>query len=310
MKFFTVFALLVCAFSARTSYGQSEWSGFYVGGNLGASSDKATASETLAIGQVTNIFIAGRGLVVVPGTSRDFAASKRETNWSGGGQAGYQWQSGRLVFGAEGDFDPFRRTTAVTQTFGPLTTAITPNASVQATREARTRAELSARGRLGAAFGKMLIYGTGGYSWARMEVRVNDAFINPGGLTSACSPNPCGQANLGPSGPVVTTGSETFNMNGWNAGGGAEWKLGKRYSLGFEYRHTDLRSKTFTFQMLTATNTGPQAVGTNGVAGLPGGVSVPVAETPGATATGSAPNPTTFSHKSDTVGVRFNIHFR
>lgn len=306
---FVICTLFVCVLT-HAGLAQSEWTGFYIGGNLGASSDKAAASETVQINQVTNLFVTGRGIVVIPSTTREFAASRRETNWTGGGQAGYQWQSGGFVGGFEGDFNPFRRTTTLAQTFQLPLTLLTPNASAQVQRDARIRGELSLRGRAGAAFGRTLVYGTGGYSWARAEVAVNDSYINPGGPTPACPPpGTCTSQNLGPSGPVVTTGSERFGMHGWNIGGGVERKIGKHFSLGFEYRHTDIGSKTFVFQQLTATNTGPQAVGTSLGAGNPGGVNLGVGETPGATSTGPAPNPTSFSHKSDSFGVRFNIHF-
>ena len=241
------------------------------------------------------MFVAGRGIIVVPATSREFAASRRETNWSGGGQAGYQWQADRFVFGVEGDFNPFHRTVSVTQSFQLPPTILTPNTSVEARRDVRLNREFSIRARAGGAFGKTLIYGTVGYGLARVRVSSIDTFLNPGGLTAACPPaSPCPQANLGASGPVVTTAEEEQNMGGWTGGFGVERKLGARVSAGFEYRHSDFRSKTFTLGNQATVNTGPEARGTNGVAGLPGGV---------------ATDPTRVSLKNDSFGVRVNFHF-
>jgi opacity protein-like surface antigen len=247
----------------------------------------------LRIDQVTNLFVTGRGIVVVPSTTRAFAASRRETNWSGGGQAGYQWQAGKFVFGPEADFNPFERTVTLSQSEQLPVTILTPATSYEARRDVRLSREFSIRARAGAAFGKTLVYGTVGYTGARVGVSSIDTFTNPGGLTAPCAA-PCTQANLGPSGPVVTTASEKQNMGGWTGGFGVERKLGERFSIGFEYRHSDFRSKTFALNSQTRTNTGPEATGTNGVAGLSGGVST---------------DPTRVSLKSDSFRARFNFHF-
>jgi outer membrane immunogenic protein len=280
-------ALLVSAQSTRAQ--SDEWGGFYVGGNVGASSNKSDAEATLSINQVTNLFVTGSGIVVIPATSRDFAASRRETKWSGGGQAGYQWQSGGFVFGFEGDVNPFHRTVSVTQSFQLPPTLLTPNTSAEARRDIRLSREFSLRARAGGAFGRTLVYGTFGYALAHAQVSSIDTFLNPGGATLTSQP-----ASLGPSGPVVTTAEEEKNMGGWTGGVGIERKLGTHVGIGLEYRHTDYRSETFTLGNQTTVNTGPEARGTNGVAGLSGGVSTA---------------PTRVSLKSDSVGVRVNFHF-
>jgi opacity protein-like surface antigen len=141
----------------------------------------------------------------------------------------------------------------------------------------------------------MLIYGTGGYSNARAKVSYTDSYTNSGGI----APPNCGTApnvcfNSGPEGPVITNASQSKNMSGWNVGGGVEQKFGKRFSIGFEYRHTDLRSKIFSPTNGTITNTGPETRGDNGGTGLLGNVSS---------------GPTRISLKSDSFGVRFNFHF-
>ena len=84
-------------------------------------------------------------------------------------------------------------------------------------------------------------------------------------------------------------------MSGWNVGGGIERKFGNRLSIGFEYRHTDLRSKTFAPTNGTVVNTGASVAGTNGV----------IPDTQGQVSSG----PTLISLKSDSFSVRFNFHF-
>ena len=297
-----IISVLFVACCATTSLAQSsstgsdDWAGFYLGGNGFASSDKSDAEATVRIAQVSTLFVATRGIVVVPSTLRPFEASRRETNWSGGGQAGYQWQAGRFVFGAEGDFNPFPRTVSLSQTQKLPVTLLTPDTSFEVRRDVRLSREFSLRARMGVAFGKTLLYGTVGYGQARVRVSSIDTFINPGGATAACSPPafPCTQANLGASGPVVTTASEEQNMGGWTGGLGVARRLGAPFSIGFEYRRTDFGSKAFTLSNQTRVNTGPEARGTDGVAGLSGGVET---------------GPTRVSIKSDSFSVRFNFHF-
>ena len=282
---------------AQSANSTNEWSGFYVGGNGFASSDKTDASATLLVRNITNLFVTGRGIVVVPNFTTNFAVSKRKTNGGGGGQAGYQWQAGKSVFGVEGDFNPVYRTFSVSQSQQLPPTTLQPASTINARRDVRLSREFSIRGRGGVAFGKTLIYGTGGFSNARAQVTSIDSFTNPGGL-AATSPGTAA-FNSGAEGPVVTTANETKNMNGWNVGGGFEQKFGKHLSIGFEYRHTDFRSKTFTLSNQTTINTGSETKGDAGGSGL--GVTGNL----GSVSTG----PTSISLKSDSFGVRVNFHF-
>lgn len=274
-----------------------DWSGFYAGGNTFGSSDKLDVGATLQVNQKTNLFVAGRGVVVVPGTSRDFAASQRTTEWNGGGQAGYQWQIGKVVFGGEGDFNPFHRTANVSQSQQLPGSLLVPSSNISARTEARISREFSLRGRAGVAFGKTLIYGTGGYGSAQVRATNIGSYSNPSGTAPvACAPfdNPCVQYQAGAEGPVITTSSQSKTMNGWIAGGGLEQKFGKRWSIGFEYRHTDLGSKTFTPTNATTINTGPEALGTNGGKSALGNV---------------AHGPTLVSVRSDSFAIKVNFHF-
>lgn len=293
--FFLLIFMNALFLAAHPVNAQEEWKGFYAGGNGFVSSDQSAASAALQINQISNLFVSGRGIVVVPGTTRDFTASKRKTNGNGGVQTGYQWQAGKFVFGGEADLNPFHRTFSVSQSFQIPNTILAPASTVTAQRDAQLSSELSLRGRAGVAFGKTLVYGTVGYDNARVQLKYTDSYTNPGGITPAgcgTAPNVC--FNSGPEGPVITTASQSKNMGGWTAGAGVEQKFGKRLSIGFEYRYTDLGSKTFTPANAATANTGPETVGTNGATGLLGSV---------------VSGPTRISLKSDSFGVRVNFHF-
>ena len=66
------------------------WTGFYLGANLGYGWGKASGTSTIA----GNIF----------GANGVFPGSSNLNGINGGGQAGYNWQTGPVVLGIEGDF--------------------------------------------------------------------------------------------------------------------------------------------------------------------------------------------------------------
>ena len=120
----------------------------------------------------------------------------------GGGYAGYNYQINQIVFGLEGDVDG-------SSYHGSGFDMVTG-----ATHSTREPVEGSVRGRLGFAWDRVLIYGTGGVAFA--SVRDDTSFGVP--------PN------------------DTFNNGrvGWTVGGGAEYAFGPNWSVRAEYRYTDL----------------------------------------------------------------------
>lgn len=268
------------------------WSGFYIGANGTGAHDRVSAEATLQINQISNLFVAGRGIVVVPGTTRQLDASESETNWFGGVQAGYQWQAGAIVFGAEAEYDPLGRNATVSQTFTLPITILAPATTVTATRDVRINSQWSVRGRIGVAFGRTLAYATAGYASARTRMTSIDSYTNPGG---AGAPNTDGSTfNGGPEGPVVTTASARRSMGGWTGGVGIEQALGSQLSVALEFRHTNLGARDFTPTNATTVNTGPETRGTNGATGLLGSV---------------ANGPTRSQLDSNAVSLRLNFRF-
>jgi outer membrane immunogenic protein len=111
------------------------WTGFYAGANLGYG--WATASSTATFGGVTA------------------TESERLKGVVGGGQVGYNWQTGNVVFGLEADI----------QATGQKNTATV--GGVTFTDKLPWFATL--RGRLGLAFDRSLIYVTGGGGLANVK---------------------------------------------------------------------------------------------------------------------------------------------
>lgn len=309
----------------------TEWKGFYLGGSAFFSHDNIKADGSVAINQVSGLFVPSRGIVIVPGTSRTFSVSDSKTNGGGGFDAGYLWQHHRMVFGVEGDFDPFHRTAKGSMSQDIPPTALTPISQITTERDIRYSNEFSIRGRVGFTIGhRSLIYFTGGYAAAKVRATAINTGFDPGGqaapnacnpvTTMGCtclpgtSPDPTsgncpsdfGRANFGAAGPVVRTSTAPSQWAaGWTLGVGFDHKIGKRFSVGAEYRHTDLGARDFLYDTLVSTTTGAIITDTHGGT-APGIFVVPNSGSSGGSLTTP---PDHISLKSDMVRFRFNVHF-
>ncbi len=152
-------------------------------------------------------------LVVAPaGASNSDSAS----SWVAGGQAGYNWQRGPWVYGLETDISAMRLKSEMT-TSVPVVLGV-PTPSI-----ADTNAEVdwygTLRGRLGWATGPLLLYGTGGLAYGRVE------------LNSTIS-SPVGPRSLN---------SQTSDVKaGWVAGAGIDYMWRPNVVLNLGYQYVDL----------------------------------------------------------------------
>jgi outer membrane immunogenic protein len=152
----------------------------------------------------------------------------------GGGQIGFNFQHDHLVFGIEADAsyaDIDGSVSGTTQTFGTWGSY---------TKNITTEIEWlgTLRGRLGVDVGHALIYGTGGFAWAKAESE--QAIFFNGGLV------PPNQGGGGPAGLHATGGDDKW-LTGWTVGGGVEWALNKSWSLKGEYLYVDLGSADYNY---------------------------------------------------------------
>jgi outer membrane immunogenic protein len=129
------------------------WSGIYVGGNLGAGFADSSWSDPFT------------------GAHDKFDKS----GFIGGGQVGVNWQINALVLGIEGDFDWTGLKGSGHDSHGN-----TLNTDTQWTS--------TVTGRIGAAFDRLLIYGKGGVAFARDNDSLNNLF----GSTATTSVNRTG----------------------------------------------------------------------------------------------------------------------
>jgi outer membrane immunogenic protein len=197
------------------------WTGFYIGGNLGG----AFASSTLT------------GFAGSPGTAVFFANNEFPTVLApgaggliGGGQVGYNWQVSPLwVVGleADGQYSGYKGNSTVfpapTGGFVPFTTTVEQHSDWYGTF----------RGRAGIlATPSVLLYGTGGVAYGQTEasfstVATGFAFPCPGGLSCAA-------------------GSNAGTHVGWTAGVGFEIMSIPHWIFRVEYLYMDLGTQSVT----------------------------------------------------------------
>ncbi len=146
------------------------WTGFYLGVNAGAAfGDDVAKTSTLDSDEVSNASLRAVGLDKVKYKSNGFI---------GGGQVGYNYQlapGGGLVVGVEADFDyvGLKRSRHWTRDINQVYT----NAALAQHDHLTARDSLdflgTVRGRLGYAFDRVLVYGTGGLAYGSVDYRHN-----------------------------------------------------------------------------------------------------------------------------------------
>jgi outer membrane immunogenic protein len=134
-----------------------------------------------------------------------------------GATVGYNWQTGAMVFGVEGEVGYL----------GLRGSLIDPNGTVFfGTPDTKTsfKSDLygAVYGRLGIAAGNALIYAKGGVAFLDAEASTIDPCANAPG---------CGTTTLTMTGDKV--------MVGWSAAGGIEWMFGPQWSGKLEYAYFD-----------------------------------------------------------------------
>src|SRR5262249_18232483 len=127
-----------------------------------------------------------------------------------GGQIGAQIQFGAIVVGVEADgIGTFDRAFATK-------VGVPCSAIIGQVCEARMKEVFTIGPRLGVAWDKWLVYGTGGWATGRVDTQV---------LTGT---------------GAVTLDRSSRDQDGWFAGGGVEYALTQNLIFGVEYQHIDL----------------------------------------------------------------------
>lgn len=204
-----------------------DWTGFYVGGNIGYGWGENTDPSLSLVNPGNAGFITSFLTTGLPG----FSSGNQYPNLNpdgvfGGLQAGYDRQFGTWVLGMVADIQAadFRDRRAVT------TSALTTGANSDETLAAKITWFGTVRGKAGVAMGDWLAYGTGGLAYGNTESSV--------GL--ACTPGGLGCANIG------FAGSSSEVRVGWSAGAGISKMFAGNWNVGLEYLHIDLGRSSVT----------------------------------------------------------------
>jgi outer membrane immunogenic protein len=154
------------------------------------------------------------GLYVGLNAGYGFSREGDANGFVGGGQIGYNWQASGspFVFGLEADFQGNDQDTSVTVG--------------AATATARIRSFGTVRGRIGYAWDRVMVYGTGGFAYQNSNVDLTVAGV---------------------------TASSSGYDSGYAIGGGIEWAVWDRMSLAAEYLYVGVEDRSVTVGGLTAT---------------------------------------------------------
>ncbi len=207
--------------------GSGTWSGGYVGGHIGYGSGDADTSFT-ALPSAT-AFIDLRPTTLSPDLR----------GMTGRAQGGYNWQSGKFVFGCEAsiswsNLDGTARVSPIIMNNG---SAFASNGFLLARQDLKWFGTLRPRAGVAVAEDRVLVYGTGGLAYGNVNYTANADF-----RPSAGSPILFFQY------PVSFSKTKT----GWTAGGGAEVRLNQHWSLKFEYLYLDLGNESIIANPLPA----------------------------------------------------------
>ncbi|MBW7964850.1 outer membrane protein [Bradyrhizobium sp. BR 10261] len=141
-----------------------------------------------------------------------------------GGTAGYNWQTGNVVFGVEADgawADVSATATGATVVpgFGIVTT----------TASSKTDAMGTVRGRIGYAVNNVLFYGTGGYAWIDNKITLS---------------------------ALGVSASDSKWHSGWTVGAGVEAFFAPQWSVKGEYLYRSLGSENYFSSLGTPLSSG------------------------------------------------------
>jgi len=181
-----------------------DWTGLYIGTNLGYSWGRASTNGAVTTNSLAPV--AAFPTIVAPLYGRSDV-----NGFIGGGQLGYNWQFGSWLAGLEGDiqFSNERASGIVCNAIG------CPVGSTVFTRDYKLDWFGTARGRIGfLPAERILLYATGGLAY--------------GGFSGSSWTLP------------MNIGTWSRTQAGWTVGVGVEAALGSNWSVKFEYLYMDL----------------------------------------------------------------------
>jgi outer membrane immunogenic protein len=212
--------LSVAAFAASPTPSPFSWTGFYIGLNAGgvAGNANANTSASCVPGACYFADTINTNFFNSVGSQRDSASG-----FIGGGQVGFNWQSGNLVAGLETDFQSFKQNGRGSAS-GIMPSGLEAGNPFTISHTISTDWLWTLRPRLGLAANNWLFYATGGL--AVTEVNASWLFSDPFNDSEAAS--------------------SSRVKAGWAIGAGVEYAVLNGWSLKAEYLHLDFGTTQIT----------------------------------------------------------------
>lgn len=216
MRFNAPLILALSLATATPALAQTAFDGPYIGAAAGLQAHSQNRART----EGTAAFLG------LPNTIRpDFQTLDHEQGWHGSALAGYNFSSGKIVYGVEADFTIGNIKGASSFVGAPIPGLAPQGLTTNVNSRLGNRGTL--RARLGYALGdKALVFATGGLAVG--DTRAAAAVLVNGAPT------------------VGWTGEAESTQTGYTIGGGAEFKLTNAVALRAEYLFTDFGKQRVT----------------------------------------------------------------
>jgi hemoglobin/transferrin/lactoferrin receptor protein len=213
----------------------SDWTGLYVGGHAGQGFAALNGATTAMNGAANRI-------------AATESVDMNIKNFLLGGQIGFNYQlDNRLVIGLEADYSKTRLTGY--QEALSTEAAFTAKRNLQARTEYQLDWMATVRGRVGYAFDRLLVYGTGGL-----------AFLNETQLRDQYRTTETGSGQSTTS--LLFTEFDEKTRKGWTLGVGAEYAISANWSVKGEYAFAGFGVEEFVFRNARAGVSTPYTVTT------------------------------------------------
>lgn len=210
---------------------ESDWTGFYLGGNAGywesQSNKVVTNGSTVFVNQTFTLGASNITNALVQVATNNFALDSY--GFIGGGQLGYNYQSSKgILVGLETDFDGLtnsHNTFSLHKVVNLIDFDETYIGSLSLKQTINYLGTL--HGRLGYLFHPtFLVYGTGGFAYGNVTLDTNWT----------------ANESLGPNVfPTISSQNKlSKTLTGWTAGAGVEWLFKSNWSARLEYTYYDL----------------------------------------------------------------------
>ena len=221
---------------AAQADGPFNWAGFYFGANAGVAAGEFSNSLAIVDNTPNNYFFPPAIAAVNTSGSPELRSQK----FTGGGQVGYNIQSGALVWGIEVDFNSIHLKKAYGNPLPGANNFVYPTsgAPYQLAESAAATWLFTARPRLGVVMDqRTMLYATGGIAVTRLAF---SQFFAEAPFT-----------------PSPETAAISKTKIGWSLGGGFELALAQHWTLKGEYVFTHFGAESAVGQLANANGASP-----------------------------------------------------